>query len=163
MTEKCIFFLIFFRFRLSFFKIGVMFTVRVFAIRQERSHINFGICCENEAALLKKAPPETTAVLRIERKYDLEFGQIEAEGRPERIIGDPLPPLPHLIPGRAGCRPVRVPFPHVPTSPRARMPYVFAASQKRSGSCTTNRQSIMQDRSAARMLRRPRKPGLCMT
>lgn len=45
-----------------------MFTVRVFAIRQERSHINFGICCENEAALLKKAPPETTAALRTERE-----------------------------------------------------------------------------------------------
>ena len=64
--KKCIFFLIFFVFRLSFFKIGVIFTVRVFAIRQERSHINFGICCENEAALLKKARPETTAALRIE-------------------------------------------------------------------------------------------------
>ena len=38
---KCIFFLFFFRFRLSFFKIGVMFTVRVFAIRQERSHITY--------------------------------------------------------------------------------------------------------------------------
>ena len=72
-----------------------MFTVRVFAIRQERSHINFGICCENEAALLKKAPPETTAALRIKREYDLEFGQIEAEGRPESVIGDPAPP--HLI------------------------------------------------------------------
>ena len=67
-AKKCIFFLFFFHFRLSFFKIGVMFTVRVFAIRQERSHINFGICCENEVALLKKAPPETTAALRIERE-----------------------------------------------------------------------------------------------
>ena len=66
--KKCIFFLFFFHFRLSFFKIGVMFTVRVFAIRQERSHINFGICCENEAALLKKVQPETTAALRIERE-----------------------------------------------------------------------------------------------
>ena len=65
---KCIFFLFFFRFRLSFFKIGVMFTVRVFAIRQERSHINFGICCENEVALSKKERPETTAALRIERE-----------------------------------------------------------------------------------------------
>ena len=65
---KCIFFLFFFRFRLSFFKIGVMFTVRVFAIRQERSHINFGICCENEVALSKKGQPETTAALRIERE-----------------------------------------------------------------------------------------------
>ena len=97
MAKKYIFFLFFFRFRLSFFKIGVMFTVRVFAIRQERSHINFGICCENEAALLKKGQPETTAALRIKWKYDLEFGQIEAEGRPERIIGGPMPPLPHLI------------------------------------------------------------------
>jgi len=66
--KKCIFFLFFFRFRLSFLKNGVMFTVRVFAIRQERSHINFGICCENEAALLKKGQPETTAALRIERE-----------------------------------------------------------------------------------------------
>ncbi len=45
-----------------------MFRVRVFAIRQERSHITFGIYCENEAALLKKAPPETTAAMRIERE-----------------------------------------------------------------------------------------------
>jgi len=30
-------------------------------------HISLiGICCENEAALLKKAPPETTAALRID-------------------------------------------------------------------------------------------------
>lgn len=74
-----------------------MFTVRVFAIRQERSHITFGICCENEAALPKSAPPETTAAMRIKRKYDLEFGPIEAEERPESIIGDPMPPMPHLI------------------------------------------------------------------
>ena len=67
-TKKCTFFCFFFYFQLSFFKIRAMFTVRVFAIRQERSHINFGICCENEAALLKKAPPETTAALRIERE-----------------------------------------------------------------------------------------------
>ena len=64
--KKTIFFLFFFVFPLSFFKFGVMFTDRVFAIRQERSHITLGICCENEAALLKKAPPETTAALRIE-------------------------------------------------------------------------------------------------
>ena len=97
MDKKCIFFFIFFRFRLSFFKIGVMFTVRVFAIRQERSHINFGICCENEAALLKKDSPKQPPLCGSNGKYDLEFGQIEAEDRPERIIGDPLPPLPHLI------------------------------------------------------------------
>ena len=30
-------------------------------------HISLiGICCENEAALLKKVPPETTAALRID-------------------------------------------------------------------------------------------------
>ncbi len=74
-----------------------MFTVRVFAIRQERSHITFGICCENEAALLKKAPPETTAHCGSNGKYDLEFGQIKADGRSERIIGGPTPPLSHLI------------------------------------------------------------------
>ena len=74
-----------------------MFTVRVFAIRQERSHINFGNCCENEAALLKKAPPENNRRFADRTEYDLEFGQIKAEGRPERIIGGPMPPLPHLI------------------------------------------------------------------
>jgi hypothetical protein len=58
-----------------------------------------------------------------------------AYGRPERIIGDPPPLLPHLIPGnRAFRRPDRVPFPHVPASSRARMHFVFAASQKHRGS-----------------------------
>ena len=161
--KKSLFFLFFFRFRLSFFKIGVMFTVRVFAIRQERSHITFGICCENEVALLKKAPPETPSALRIEREYELEFGQIEADGKPDRIISGPMSPQPYLIPeSRAVNRLIRVPFPHVPASSRARMPFVFAASQKRCGSCAMNRQSNMQNRSAARQLWRPRKPGLCM-
>ena len=96
-TGQCIFFLFFFRFRLSFFKIGVMFTVRVFAIRQERSHINFGICCEHEVALLKKRRPKQPPLCGTNGKYDLEFGQIKAEGRLERIIRAPLPPLSYLI------------------------------------------------------------------
>ena len=102
--EKCIFFLFFLYFALLFFKIWGIVTHRVFAIRQERSHITFGICCENEAAPLKKAQPATTAALRIEWKYDLEFGQIEAHGRPDRIIVDPMPPTPHLIPGNRAVR-----------------------------------------------------------
>jgi len=48
-----VFFLFFFVFPLFFSSFRVIFTVRVFAFRQERSHITFGICCENEAA-----PPE---------------------------------------------------------------------------------------------------------
>ena len=157
--KKCIFFLFFLNFALLIFKIWGIVTHRVFAIRQERSHITFGICCENEAAPLKKAQPATTAALRIEWKYDLEFGQIEAHGRSDRIIVDPMPPTPHLIPGnRAVRRPVRVPFPHIPASSRARMPFVFTASQKRSGLCTTNRHSAMPDRPVERPPGQPQQP-----
>ena len=65
MTGKRIFFLFFFRFRLSFFKIGVMFTVWVFAIRQERSHITLEFAVKTRSRP-EKTRPETTAALRIE-------------------------------------------------------------------------------------------------
>ena len=81
-------------------------------------HISlFGICCENEAALSKKCCPKQPPLCGLNGKYDLEFGQSKAYGRPERIIGDSPPLLPYLIPGnRAFRRPDRVPFPHVSAS-----------------------------------------------
>ena len=53
-SKKSTFFRFFFSFPLSFSSFSVIFTVRVFAIRQERSHITFGICCENEGRASEK-------------------------------------------------------------------------------------------------------------